>query len=105
MKNNFILIFDDNCPLCAWYSNLLVKFKLLPSTGRVPFTKAPEWLFTEVDLEKAKNKIPLIDTDTKKVFYGIDALVEILCQKLPFVKTVCKWPLVNWFLKKLYKFI
>jgi len=105
MKKNLTLIFDDNCPLCTWYSGLFVKFHLLPASGRVAFTEAPDSLFALIDLDKAKNQIPLIDVDSKNVYYGIDALVEVLSQKFPFIKKVCQWQCVDWFLKKLYKLI
>ena len=105
MKRNLTLLFDDNCPLCTWYSSLFVKFHLLPPSGRVAFTRAPDSLFKQIDLNEAKNQIPLIDNDTKKVFYGIDALVEVLSQKIPFITTICSWSLVSWFLKKLYKLV
>ena len=105
MKKNLILIFDDNCPLCSWYSNMFVKFHLLPSSGRVAFTQAPASLFSAIDLELAKNQIPLIEEDSKKVYYGIDALVEVLSQKFPFLRKICEWKAVSWFLRKLYKLI
>ena len=105
MKKNLILIFDDNCPLCTWYSRLFVRFHLLPASGRVAFTQVPDSLFEQIDLSKAKNQIPLIDNDTKRVYYGIDAMVEVLSQKFPIIRTICKWSLVNWFLRRLYKLI
>jgi hypothetical protein len=71
----------------------------------VAFTEAPNSLFVLIDLDKAKNQIPLIDGDSKNVYYGIDALVEVLSQKFPFIKKVCQWQCVNWFLRKLYKLI
>jgi hypothetical protein len=84
---------------------LFVKFHLLPASGRVAFTQAPDSLFSQIDLDKAKNQIPLIDQDNKKVFYGIDALVEVLSQKFPLIRTICEWSFVSWFLKKLYKLV
>ena len=105
MKHDLVLIYDDNCPLCSWYSGLFVKLQLLPPEGRVAFTQAPDLLFSAIDVEKAKNQIPLIDVDAKKVYYGIDALVEVLGQKFPFIRTICEWKFVNWFLKKIYKLV
>ncbi|MEO5890722.1 MAG: hypothetical protein ABIQ31_10740, partial [Ferruginibacter sp.] len=50
-------------------------------------------------------EIPVIDADTKQVWYGIDALLEILGQKLPFIKTAGNIKPVKWVLYKFYRFI
>jgi hypothetical protein len=51
------------------------------------------------------NEIPVIDSATKQVWYGIDAMLEILQQRIPFVKPVGNIKLVKWLLYKFYKFI
>jgi len=103
--NTKILLYDDYCPLCAWYSNLFVKYKLLNPESRIPFSKANIEILTSIDIEKAKNEIPLFDTKTQTTLYGIDALLEILGQKNAGIKWIGNFKPVNWCLKKLYKFI
>src|SRR4051812_47370264 len=100
-----ILLYDDYCPLCTWYSGLFVKFGLLKKENRIPFSNAATQVLTRIDIERGKNEIPLFDTASQKTLYGIDALLEILGQKVPVIKTVGNFPGINWFLKKLYKFI
>jgi predicted DCC family thiol-disulfide oxidoreductase YuxK len=79
---NKILIYDDNCPLCTWYSGLFVKYGYLNADGRKPFSTLDSELLAKIDFDKSRNEIPLLDTTTNKVLYGIDALLEILDQKL-----------------------
>ena len=100
-----ILLYDDYCPLCTWYSNLFVKYKLLNPESRIPFSRANIEILTSIDIEKAKNEIPLFDTKTRTALYGIDALLEILGQKNAGIKWIGNFKPVNWSLKKLYKFI
>ena len=104
MKNK-ILIYDDNCPLCTWYSGLFVKYRFLNADGRKPFSTLDDKLLSLIDFDKSKDEIPLLDISTKKVLYGIDALLEILDQKIPCIKTMGNLTPVKWFLKKLYKLI
>lgn len=104
MKNK-ILVYDDNCPLCTWYSGLFVKYGFLEEEGRKPFSTLDDSLITKIDFDKSRNEIPLLDTSTNKVLYGIDALLEILDQKIPGIKTTGSLSPMKWFLKKLYKFI
>ena len=39
MNSDRILLYDDYCPLCTWYSGLFVKFGLLSPGNRIPFSK------------------------------------------------------------------
>jgi predicted DCC family thiol-disulfide oxidoreductase YuxK len=106
MKTNAkILLYDDYCPLCTWYSGLFVKYNLLNAENRVPFSKADVEILSSIDIEKAKDEIPLFDVQTQTTVYGIDALLEILSQKNAAIKSIGNFKPVKWFLKKLYKFI
>lgn len=100
-----ILIYDDACPLCAAYTGAFVKTGLLTPEGRKPFSAATPELLHSINWQRSKNEIPLLDPDTKQVWYGIDALLEILGQKCPLIKTIGLCKPVNWGLKKLYSFI
>ena len=100
-----ILIYDDHCPLCTWYSGLFIRFGFLPETGRKDFSSLESSLLDKIDFEKSRNEIPLLDTVTGNVFYGIDALLEILDQKIPLIKKTGNIRPLKWFLKKFYKLI
>lgn len=103
--NNKVLVYDDNCPLCCWYSGLFVKCGFLGAEGRKAFSKLDDNLLSAIDFHKGRNEIPLLDLSTGKVLYGIDALLEILGQKLPFIKTTGNSALFKWFLERLYRLI
>ncbi len=106
MKNNrYILIYDDKCPMCAAYTRLFVKTGILSANGRKSFTTVETGLLQLVDARRSNNEIPLVDIATGKVYYGIDALLELLNTKLPGIKTIGRFAPLYWLLKKLYKFI
>jgi predicted DCC family thiol-disulfide oxidoreductase YuxK len=102
---NKILVYDDNCPLCTWYSGLFVKYGFLKPDGRRAFSKIDDTLLSKIDFDRGRNEIPLLDTSTNKVLYGIDALLEILDQKIPFIKAAGNFAPLKWILKKIYKLI
>ena len=104
MKNK-ILVYDDNCPLCTWYSGLFVKYGFLNAHGRKPFSTLDDKLLAKIDFDKSRNEIPLLDTSTHKVVYGIDALLEILDQKIPFIKAIGNIAPIKWALKRFYKVV
>jgi predicted DCC family thiol-disulfide oxidoreductase YuxK len=103
--SNKILVYDDHCPLCVWYTGLFVKYRLLSAENRIAFSVAPESLLSQIDFDKGKNEIPLIDTEKGEVVYGLDALLLILGQNFPPVKKFASVKPVYWFLKKLYKLV
>jgi len=62
--NTKILLYDDYCPLCSWYSGLFVKWGLLDPASRVAFSKADLAVLTAIDMERGKDEIPLFDPAT-----------------------------------------
>lgn len=103
--DQYILVYDDKCPMCAAYTRLFVKTGILSNEGCQSFSTIDTGLFEKFDVERGKDEIPLVDTVSGKVYYGIDSLLEILNSKIPFIKSAGQFKPVYWFLKKLYKFI
>jgi len=100
-----ILICDEACPMCAGYTKLFVQRGMLNPGSRQNFSSVDTAILSRIDINKCRNEIPFIDTTGNKVLYGIDAMLEIMSAKLPFVKTIGTIRPVNWFLKKLYNLI
>ncbi len=103
--DHYILVYDDKCPMCAAYTRLFVRTGILSNEGRQSFSTIDAGLFEKFDIERGKDEIPLVDTVSGKVYYGIDSLLELLNSKIPFIKSAGQFKPVYWFLKKLYKFI
>ncbi|MBK7882771.1 MAG: DUF393 domain-containing protein [Chitinophagaceae bacterium] len=106
MKNtNKVIIYDDTCPFCGAYTKAFVKAGLVKEKNRIGFNSIDHNMLAHINTERCNNEIPVIDTQTKEVWYGVDALVEILHQKISFIKPVANIKPVKWILLKLYKFI
>lgn len=106
MKTNTkIIIYDNSCPLCAAYTNAFIKTGLIDKDGRKDFSTIDPALLNRIDQKRCSNEIPVIDTSTSQVWYGIDALLEILHQKYPFIKKIGSKAPVKWMLEKVYKLI
>jgi predicted DCC family thiol-disulfide oxidoreductase YuxK len=101
---NKAMIYDDNCPLCKAYTETFVRTGFLRHENRIAFSNLQPGEF-DIDWNKARHEIPLVDRDTKKVVYGIDALTIVLQQKLGIVAFFMKLKPIHWFFKKLYKLI
>lgn len=104
-SSNYLLIYDDHCPLCQWYSAQFVKLGVLAESNRQPFsTLDMQWL-QRIDFTTSRNRIPLIDTATGEVRYGIDALLRLLGNRWAWIEKAGQWPGLHWMLEKLYALI
>ena len=101
---NNAIIYDDNCPLCTAYTNGFVKTGLIKKENRLAFSQVSTARYN-IDWQKARHEIPVIDIDSGNIYYGVDALVTVLRQKIPFIAGLLKIKMFNWFIKKLYSFI
>lgn len=104
MKNK-ILVYDDQCTLCTWYSGLFVRYGFLSKEGRKPFSTLEPFLLQKIDFSRGRNEIPFLDTVTGRTIYGIDAMLEIFGSRLPWITRIGNLPMINWILKKCYKLI
>ena len=102
---NHTLLYDEDCPMCNLYTSGFIKVNMLDENGRKPFATLSEEEQNYIDLDKAKNEIALVDTKNKKVLYGIDSLLKVIGNSFPWMEKVGNWKPINFFLKKLYKFI
>ena len=99
------LVYDENCPMCSWYTGKMVNAGLLDSTGRVSFEQLDLNNQCRLDLKRARHEIPMIDQTTGEVLYGLDALTVVFSNSYPILK-----PLItqSWFkvlFRPLYYFI
>lgn len=100
-----LLLYDDQCPLCSWYSGLFIRKGFLAPEGRLPFCQWNNTPSVKVDLLRARNKIALVNPENGTVVYGIDSLLEIIGNRFPLVRTIGHFPVVHGLLELLYAFI
>ncbi|MDT0558420.1 DCC1-like thiol-disulfide oxidoreductase family protein [Ichthyenterobacterium sp. W332] len=99
------LLYDEDCPLCNLYTNGFIKSKMLDKNGRKPFSKLSIEEQNFIDIERASNEIALIDTKHNTVIYGIDSLLKVLGNSMPWIAFIGHLKPVKHGLKKLYSFI
>lgn len=68
MKPQKTIIYDDNCPLCCWYTDAFVQTGLLQQDGRQSFTATQLTSLPQFDLDRSKDEIPLVDRFKRKYF-------------------------------------
>lgn len=89
---NKVIVYDDACPMCKAYTAGFVKAGWLKQ--RTGFSNIPPELISGIDLNRARHEIPLIDTKTGEVVYGLQALFLILGVRMPLLKPLFR---AGWF--------
>ncbi len=101
-----IMVYDNKCPMCVWYTGQFVKNGMLSSKNRVGFHELERHpLKSKINLQKAKHEIPLIDQQGGETIYGIDALLYVLSSKIKLIGIVGRFLPVYWLLKRFYAMI
>jgi len=106
MKETDQLFYDENCPLCQWYSKKFVDVGMLEAEGRCSFSEVERHVSSgEVDHQKARDQIPLIISNINTTVYGIDALLYLIGKRFRVIEKIGRlWPVFQ-LLLRLYKLI
>lgn len=102
---NISLLYDEDCPLCRWYTRLFVKYGILDTDGRISYNKYVVLYPTKVNADLAQTKIACINHQTNQVYYGIDGLLLVLGNQFKIIRILGNFKPINLFLKLLYLFI
>ena len=106
MTTQKAIIYDDTCPMCRWYTNKFVKAGLLEQENRISFAELEHKnLVDQIDMERGRDEIPLVDLEGGRTIYGLDSMVFLLTRRLPWLPKVLAIPPIDWFFRKLYKFV
>ena len=100
---NKVIVFDDACPMCQAYTAGFIKMGWLKN--RTGFTDASPEMLAKLDLNRARHEIPLYDTATGEVRYGLDALFLILGDRMPIFKPLFRSAIFRAPLYQLYQII
>ncbi len=106
MKTQKAIIYDDNCPMCKWYTGAFVKTNLLESSNRISFSELSNTsLSAQIEMQRSKHEIPLVDLHGGETLYGVDSLVHLLQPKFPIIGKLMQVSAISYLVRKLYQFI
>ena len=94
---NKVIVYDDACPMCQAYTAGFIKAGWLKE--RKGFAQVSPELLAKIDFDRARHEIPLLDTKTGEVTYGLSALFLIIGERMPIFKPLFR---SRWFRPMLY---
>ncbi|MDO8368691.1 MAG: hypothetical protein Q7T20_17970 [Saprospiraceae bacterium] len=92
-----VIVYDDACPMCQAYTAGFIKAGWLKE--RRGFANVSPELLAKIDFDRARHEIPLLDTKTGEVTYGLSALFLIIGERMPIFKPLFR---SRWFRPLLY---
>ncbi len=98
------LLYDENCPLCVWYTRLFVKYGFIQNETRISYQKAIASESLSFDEERAKSEIALV-TEGESTTYGVDSMLKVMANRWSIVRTIGRFFPIYWMLQVLYRFI
>lgn len=98
------LLYDENCPLCNWYTRMFVKYGFIQNQARMSYQQAIQNDELSFDRERAKSEIALV-TGGGNTLYGVDSMLKVISYKWKVFSSIGHFFLFNWLLKLLYRFI
>jgi len=99
------IIYDDECPMCCQYTNVFVKTGMLDQLGRAAYTDVVKNNLPNINWERARNEIALINKKDNTVQYGIDSLMTIIGNCVPAFKPLFRFRPFYFLISRLYFFI
>ena len=99
------IIYDSECPMCHLYTGAFVKHGFLEKNGRKAFCELSEEDLQQLDLSRSYNEIPLIDSKTGEITYGIESLFKVLAHRFPFLSILFGASWFKWLTNKAYSFV
>lgn len=106
MLNHSVLMYDEFCSMCRWYSQRMVDIGLIAREERrsVQVCMADKGM-PLIDFNQAMNKIAYYNATKNQVFYGIDSILEIISHKYPWLVNVLKWKPIIFLLNIFYNLL
>ena len=99
------IIYDDECPMCKEYTKAFVKTGMLDKNGREAYTAAVNSNHPNIDWNRARNEIAMINKKDGKVTYGAESVLTIIGNSFPVFQPLFNLSLFKFLIKRLYFFI
>lgn len=104
-NDNYVLVYDRNCPFCNWYTKAFIQSGFLNENGRIPYDTIQDNPDYHFDRITARNKIALLNLQTGSVEYGINSLLTVLGNRIPIISRIGHLAPIHWLLEQLYSLI
>ncbi len=105
MLKNHKLLIDQDCHMCRLYSKPIVHLGMTDKNCILPYQSPEAGLLKNLDQDRARNEIALLDLSTGTATYGLASLIKILTHNHHRIQALLHHPLFFKPMTILYRFI
>ena len=98
------LLYDENCPLCIWYTRAFVKYGIISPEARLSYQIAEENQDIVFDRDRARTEIAFV-SEGSEPSYGVDSMLKVIGNKWNIIGYIGRILPIYWLLQLLYRFI
>jgi hypothetical protein len=99
------IIYDDECPMCKEYIKAFVKTGMLDQNGREAYTEAVNSNHPNIDWNRARNEIAMINKKDGTITYGAESVLTIIGNSFPVFQPLFNLSLFKFPVRRLYFFV
>lgn len=91
--------------MCQLYTQGFVQAGMLKPENRIAFTCLPAQYAPQIDLDRSRHEIALLDVQGGKTLYGLDSLLYMIGTRLPTLARIARFAPFYFFFKALYALV
>jgi predicted DCC family thiol-disulfide oxidoreductase YuxK len=101
--DNKLIIYDSNCKVCSFLRSFVLRFTAIPESKIKSFNNLDAAWLNNVDTDKFRNGMALLDTAGGKTIYGTDGIAYIFSSQYKIAEFFFKSRIVRTLFNALYK--
>ncbi|MBL7697879.1 MAG: DUF393 domain-containing protein [Chitinophagaceae bacterium] len=87
-----LIVYDSNCKVCSSWRDFVLRFTSIPGSKITAYKELPSHWMDNVDDNKFKNGMALIDTNGERTIYGAEGVAYIFASQYPVINFLLKFP-------------
>jgi predicted DCC family thiol-disulfide oxidoreductase YuxK len=86
LLQNKLIVYDGACPLCLSLRDKVLRWGIFPQSKVANYYELPDAQAAQIDPERFRNEMAVIDTDGGSTIYGADGIRKIFSEKWVLAK-------------------
>lgn len=100
-----LIVYDASCPMCRLYTKGMVAADGSGCLARVSNADLPPAVLSQIDAQRARHEIPLVDLDGGETLYGVDTWAYAFGHRSPTIARLLSLAWLRALLQTVYAFI
>lgn len=100
-----IIVYDGDCPLCLRLKQQAVRWHIVAEGDCCTIDKLPTEYAAQVDIQRFRSEMALVDTISGQTLYGIEGLSSVFAFRYPVLRPLLAFSLIQAMLRAVYRIV